>query len=1092
MKVTLKTSIFFLLCSGLVSIFYSCKKDNENPPIITTINASDITQTTVVSGGVVTNEGGSEVLVAGVCWDTSPALSVKSQHTNDGKGIGSFLSSLNGLKPNTKYYIRAYAYNKAGTGYGNEISFTTKPIVGATLTTAIVTSITSSSAISGGNITADGGGTVSARGVCWDTLQNPSIVDNITSDGTGSGDFISNITGLHHAKVYHVRAYATNSSGTAYGEELTFTTLAVIPTVTTIAVTDVTQTTATSGGDISYDGGSAVTERGICWNIIKNPTISESHSTNGSGTGSFINVLTSLIPGTTYYIRAYATNSAGTGYGNEVLFTTKPVVGATISTDPVSSVTSTTAVSGGNITNDGGGYVTARGICWAIAENPTTTDNKTSDGTGTGTFTSNISGLSPGTLYHVRAYACNSSGTAYGSDLTFTTLPILPNVTTATVTAITPTTATASCDVTESGGANVTAKGVCWGSSPNLNITNSHTNDGTGTGIFTSSITGLAPGTTYYIRAYATNSAGTAYGDEITFSTPATIPSLSTVPISNVATNSAESGGNITSDGGSAINARGICWATTNSPTINNNKTLDGTGSGSFTSNLTGLQTATTYHVRAYATNAEGTAYGDDITFTTRALIATLTTATITDITSTTATSGGNITYDGGSPVTERGVCWSTEANPTTSNSKIFNGSGSGSFTGNLSGLLPGTTYFVRAFAINNAGTAYGNQVSFTTTPEQNPNPVINFYKLNDGSLLLHSVGDKRIILKSVDGNFYIKFSSDNGASYNNGVRITGKFTFMIKARILSNGNIVLFYGNQIFYSSNNLESISPCTVLNKDGSVYSLHNPVNSAYPGAYYNFMGGFVEYAGVCLLGNYTSTSIGASPVNLYYSLDGITWKVCYTFGRNPNCTDDGTENGGVGGTQLGDPNNPLIARHIHSVNIGEDGNFYVCTGDIEQEMHFLKCSYNRNADTWNINDLLTGESKNWQRMRALGVFERNGYLYWGSDGPGTFTFKGLTYDCWGIYKCSISDINDPSKHILLQSLTNSCYSFLNVGHIVFAGLQNDSYIYISFDYGETWSSYAKPLWMTGSVEGVWYNEFYKYFVTNQGVQITSSSF
>jgi hypothetical protein len=314
----------------------------------------------------------------------------------------------------------------------------------------------------------------------------------------------------------------------------------------------------------------------------------------------------------------------------------------------------------------------------------------------------------------------------------------------------------------------------------------------------------------------------------------------------------------------------------------------------------------------------------------------------------------------------------------------------------------------------------------------------------------------------------------------------------MIKARILSNGNIVLFYGNEIFYSRNNLESISPCTVLNKDGSVYSLHNPVNSAYPGAYYNFMGGFVEYAGVCLLGNYTSTSIGASPVNLYYSLDGITWKVCYTFGRNPNCTDDGTENGGVGGTQLGDPNNPLIARHIHSVNIGEDGNFYVCTGDIEQEMHFLKCSYNRNADTWNINDLLTGESKNWQRMRALGVFERNGYLYWGSDGPGTFTFKGLTYDCWGIYKCSISDINDPSKHILLQSLTNSCYSFLNVGHIVFAGLQNDSYIYISFDYGETWSSYAKPLWMTGSVEGVWYNEFYKYFVTNQGVQITSSSF
>jgi hypothetical protein len=104
----------------------------------------------------------------------------------------------------------------------------------------------------------------------------------------------------------------------------------------------------------------------------------------------------------------------------------------------------------------------------------------------------------------------------------------------------------------------------------------------------------------------------------------------------------------------------------------------------------------------------------------------------------------------------------------------------------------------------------------------------------------------------------------------------------MIKARILSNGNIVLFCGNEIFYSNNNLESISHCTVLNKDGSAYLLHTPVNSAYPGSYFNFMGGFVEDEGVCLLGNYANTSIGASPVNLYYSLDGITWKVCYTFG------------------------------------------------------------------------------------------------------------------------------------------------------------------------------------------------------------------
>jgi hypothetical protein len=158
-----------------------------------------------------------------------------------------------------------------------------------------------------------------------------------------------------------------------------------------------------------------------------------------------------------------------------------------------------------------------------------------------------------------------------------------------------------------------------------------------------------------------------------------------------------------------------------------------------------------------------------------------------------------------------------------------------------------------------------------------------------------------------------------------------------------------------------------------------------------------------------------------------------------------------------------------------------------------MHFLKCSYNNISDSWEVNDLLTGERRDWQRMRALGVYERDGYLYWGSDGPGTFTYRGVQYDCYGIYKCAIEDINDPSKHILLQPLTDACYSFVNTGNLVFAGLQSYGYIYVSYDYGETWSSYAKPAWMINdTVQGVWFNDLYKYFVTNDGVKIESSLF
>jgi hypothetical protein len=94
--------------------------------------------------------------------------------------------------------------------------------------------------------------------------------------------------------------------------------------------------------------------------------------------------------------------------------------------------------------------------------------------------------------------------------------------------------------------------------------------------------------------------------------------------------------------------------------------------------------------------------------------------------------------------------------------------------------------------------------------------------------------------------------------------------------------------------------------------------------------------------------------------------------------------------------------------------------------------------------------------------------------------------------GIYKCAVSSINDPSRHILLRPLGDVCYSLLNFNNLVLAGMQNDGNVYISYDHGETWSAYAKPSWMTEAVEGVWYNELHKYFGTDDGVIISSTSF
>ena len=192
------------------------------------------------------------------------------------------------------------------------------------VTTQEVREIGATSAVCGGNVTADGGATVTARGVCWSTSQNPTITGFHTTDGNGTGSYTSNITGLNAGTTYYVRAYATNSEGTSYGSQKSFTTTQHYepPTVTTNNVTGITETTAVCGGNVTADGGATVTARGVCWSTSQNPTISDSHTTDGSGTGSYTSNITGLNAGTTYYVRAYATNSKGTSYGSRKSFTT--------------------------------------------------------------------------------------------------------------------------------------------------------------------------------------------------------------------------------------------------------------------------------------------------------------------------------------------------------------------------------------------------------------------------------------------------------------------------------------------------------------------------------------------------------------------------------------------------------------------------------------------------------------------------------------------------------------------------------------------------------------------------------------------------
>ncbi|RIV69885.1 hypothetical protein [Flagellimonas aequoris] len=187
-------------------------------------------------------------------------------------------------------------------------------------------SITDISAVVGGNVTSDGGASVSARGVAWGVSSNPTVAGTKTTNGTGTGEFSASLSGLQKNTQYYFRAYAINSKGTAYGSEITFTTNASLAELTTKAVTEITENSAQSGGEIVADGGKAITSRGICWSTTTNPTIDDNKTVDGEGVGSFDSAMSNLLADTEYFVRAYATNSEGTVYGNELSFITSAEV----------------------------------------------------------------------------------------------------------------------------------------------------------------------------------------------------------------------------------------------------------------------------------------------------------------------------------------------------------------------------------------------------------------------------------------------------------------------------------------------------------------------------------------------------------------------------------------------------------------------------------------------------------------------------------------------------------------------------------------------------------------------------------------------
>ncbi len=303
------------------------------------------------------------------------------------------------------------------------------PVTPPTIVIGQITNVTDTSALIGAQITFNGNGDITERGVLYSSEPELTFNNAKILNGTGTGAFETIIKGLLPGKKYYVKAFAVNSAGTSFTEEKSFETSKVLPSITTTAVSAITLSSAMAGGNITKDGGSTIISRGIVFGVNPNPSLADSKTIVAGGIGAFESAITNIKFSTKYYVRAYATNAVGTAYGNEISFTTLSPELPTLTTRPITNITAKFSFGGGDISNNGGAAIIERGVCWSKSKNPTTSDNKIiGTGSSIANFTAKLENLTGNTLYYVRAYAINGAGTAYGPELSFTTLPSITDI----------------------------------------------------------------------------------------------------------------------------------------------------------------------------------------------------------------------------------------------------------------------------------------------------------------------------------------------------------------------------------------------------------------------------------------------------------------------------------------------------------------------------------------------------------------------------------------------------------------------------------------------------------------------------------------
>lgn len=474
-----------------------------------------------------------------------------------------------------------------------------------------------------------------------------------------------------------------------------------------------TNNVVTVNGEVTSEGSSAVTKRGFCWSTVSNPTVSDNSSTNEFGPGKYSTQINGLNLGTTYYVKSYATNTSGTTYGNQIEF--KTLSAGKFGVLSFDSLLFRSVKINVNIDNLGEIIIKSLGVCYSKSGTPSFKNDSTTVlhvNTTDKIFSLVLKNLDANTKYFSRAFINTNLGIFYSEEINFTTKQYTQGVLgDIVITSLSNIDADAKINISSLGDAPINSLGICYSTSvdpvfksDSSTLIHSNTSDL----VFTRSLKNLKENTKYYLRSFINSDAGIIYSKNFFFTTNGR-PTIGDInPNGNITRTTATLDSYVISENGGQVSENGFIFGDKKIIIpINSSLKLN--------HELTSLIGNTNYTAYAFATNKYGTGLSKAYNFLTGPTEPIISTNAITDIYSTKAYSGVTVNSNGGSTVTEIGICLSTKSSPTISD-RFF--SGNLSNPNNkilLSNLSYDSTYFIRAYAKNSVGVTYGAEKSFTT-----------------------------------------------------------------------------------------------------------------------------------------------------------------------------------------------------------------------------------------------------------------------------------------------------------------------------------------------------------------------------------------